>query len=58
MQVDWDMVTTIGIPIEAKLVVRLSRKFGIGLYHFWNINASQTYFGTNVNIFFGINMNK
>lgn len=52
MRVDYDMVNTIGLPIEAKAVFRVSKKTGIGLYHYWNINAQQTYYGTHISLFY------
>jgi hypothetical protein len=43
--VDYDYVSTIGIPIEVQLLFKPFSSFGAGLYGFANINPQESYYG-------------
>lgn len=45
--------STLGLALEARLMARLSRGFGFGLYGFGNINSKDSFFGVTLAVRFG-----
>ncbi|MGD8897710.1 MAG: hypothetical protein PVJ73_16895 [Acidobacteriota bacterium] len=45
--------STLGLALETRLMARLGRGFGFGLYGFANINSKDTFFGVTLAVRFG-----